>query len=97
MKMDSTNPVSCVDISNTSLCRSTNLGRKRNLRKMAEIVRNEKAYNNKGKEICAPVVKCSGCGEEVICADFTNTCACGMEYNFAGQTLKPRDQWEEEY
>jgi hypothetical protein len=97
MMMDSMSPVLTVVTLGISILHSINQDRKRSLRKMAKIIRNEKAYNNKGKEICAPVVKCSGCGEEVICADFTNTCACGIEYNFAGQTLKPRDQWEEEY
>ena len=26
---------------------------------------------------------------------FTNTCACGREYNSSGQLLAPRSQWEE--
>lgn len=38
------------------------------------------------------IVKCS-CGEEVECRNFTNTCECGKDYNFAGQLLAPREQW----
>jgi hypothetical protein len=45
----------------------------------------------------ALVITCDSCQKEVVCVDFTNTCECGREYNFAGQALKPRDQWEEEY
>lgn len=38
--------------------------------------------------------RCS-CGRLVELADFTNTCDCGLEYNFGGQLLAPRCQWEE--
>lgn len=41
------------------------------------------------------VVKC-GCGQEVYCSGFTNTCECGADYNHAGQLLAPRSQWGEE-
>jgi len=37
-----------------------------------------------------------GCGREVECYAFTNTCDCGREYNHAGQRLAPRSQWGEE-
>ena len=39
--------------------------------------------------------KC-GCGRLVECRNFTNTCECGADYNFAGQQLAPREQWGEE-
>ncbi len=41
------------------------------------------------------IVICS-CGRQVECWDFTNTCACSADYNFAGQRLAPREQWGEE-
>jgi hypothetical protein len=64
---------------------------------MADIIGHKTTWNEKGREIQAPVVLCCNCGEQVTCSDFTNTCECGQEYNFAGQALKQRDQWEEEY
>ncbi len=36
------------------------------------------------------------CGRHVILEGFTNTCACGRDYNSAGQELAPRAQWGEE-
>lgn len=42
-----------------------------------------------------PVVDCA-CGELVLCTNFTNTCSCGADYNFAGDRLAPRSQWGEE-
>ena len=33
------------------------------------------------------------CGRELVCYDFTNTCWCGTDYNFAGDRLAPRSQW----
>jgi hypothetical protein len=36
------------------------------------------------------------CGRDVECCDFTNTCECGADYNWAGQRLAPREQWGEE-
>ena len=42
-----------------------------------------------------PIVTCT-CGRKVECPNFTNTCDCGADYNFAGQLLAPRDQWGEE-
>ena len=36
------------------------------------------------------------CGKEVFCVAFTNTCECGIDYNFSGQRLAPREQWGEE-
>ncbi len=41
------------------------------------------------------VVTCD-CGEEVECRNFTNTCECGLDFNFSGQELAPRSQWGEE-
>lgn len=41
------------------------------------------------------IVKC-GCGQNVECYAFTNSCECGREYNWAGQALAPRSQWGEE-
>ncbi len=44
----------------------------------------------------SPVVKC-GCGMEVLCVGFTNTCiGCDTDYNFNGDMLAPREQWGEE-
>ena len=40
--------------------------------------------------------KCS-CGEEVVLANFTNTCdGCGADYNSSGQMLACCSQWGEE-
>lgn len=61
---------------------------------MPEPIRYVTYYTEWGNKANAPVIKC-GCGKEVICDSFTNTCDCGQEYNFAGQALKPRDEWEE--
>jgi hypothetical protein len=36
------------------------------------------------------------CGLEIHCAGFTNTCACGRDYNWNGSRLAPRDQWGED-
>jgi len=33
------------------------------------------------------------CGREVELSGFTNTCECGLDYNFSGQQLTPRSQW----
>jgi hypothetical protein len=69
--------------------------------KMAKIIRYkevtvQRPYPRSGSyQKQAPVVLC-GCSEEVICSDFTNTCKCGADYNFAGQGLAPRSQWGEE-
>lgn len=39
--------------------------------------------------------RCS-CGQMVELEGFTNTCdRCGLLYNMSGQSLVPRDQWEE--
>lgn len=40
-------------------------------------------------------VKC-GCGREVCCSSFTNTCECGRDYGFDGSLLADRSQWGEE-
>lgn len=40
--------------------------------------------------------QCEVCKKEVELADFTNTCACGADYNSFGQRLAPRSQWGEE-
>jgi hypothetical protein len=43
-----------------------------------------------------PLVKC--CDEWIFCDTFTNSCGkCGALYNFAGQELKPMNEWEEDY
>lgn len=42
-----------------------------------------------------PEIECY-CGRKVICRNFTNTCDCGRDYNFAGSLLAPRSQWGEE-
>lgn len=39
--------------------------------------------------------ECS-CGRQVTLSSFTNECDCGIDYNFAGQKLAPREQWGEE-
>jgi hypothetical protein len=43
-----------------------------------------------------PAVGLCGCGRKVELEHFTNTCECGIDYNFAGQQLAPRSQWGEE-
>jgi len=67
---------------------------------MANIIRREAIthFTAQGEpiEVSTPVVLC-GCGREVLCTDFTNTCECGCEYNWAGQALAPRSQWEESW
>lgn len=47
------------------------------------------------KQPAYTVIECD-CGEELECHNFTNTCKCGKDYNFAGQQLASRDQWGEE-
>lgn len=47
-----------------------------------------------GKKTVA-VVTCP-CGRDVQCWHFTNTCACGADFNMSGQRLAPRSQWGEE-
>lgn len=36
---------------------------------------------------------CDDCGLEVELIGFTNTCACGADYNKWGSYLAPREQW----
>lgn len=43
-----------------------------------------------------PAIGLCGCGGKVHLANFTNTCACGADYNSSGQRLAPREQWGEE-
>lgn len=43
-----------------------------------------------------PAIGKCACGREVELWGFTNTCACGADYNSAGQRLAPREQWGEE-
>ncbi len=57
---------------------------------MATIIRREQWGRR-----TVPVIRC-GCGQEVYCSGFTNTCDCGRDYNHAGQQLAPRSQWGEE-
>lgn len=45
-----------------------------------------------GRQVTRKLIKCD-CGEEVVCARMTNTCACGADYNMSGQRLAPREQW----
>ena len=40
--------------------------------------------------------ECAVCSQPVTLQSFTNTCACGADYNHAGQHLAPRSQWGEE-
>lgn len=42
-----------------------------------------------------PIKTCS-CGEEVELSSFTNTCDCGINYNFSGDMLADREQWGSE-
>lgn len=53
-----------------------------------------KTYNNSYFQ--PTIIRCS-CGEELEVPSFTNECDCGALYNSFGQSLAPRDQWEEEY
>ncbi len=39
--------------------------------------------------------KC-GCGREISLDNFTNECECGALYNWCGQELRPRNEWEED-
>jgi hypothetical protein len=41
------------------------------------------------------IITC-GCGRELACSGFTNTCDCGADYNWAGQRLAARSQWGED-
>lgn len=43
-----------------------------------------------------PAIGKCHCGRRVDLGGFTNTCDCGREYNWAGQELAPRDQWDPE-
>lgn len=36
------------------------------------------------------------CGHKLSLMEFTNTCACGRDYNSCGTLLAPREQWGEE-
>ena len=47
------------------------------------------------EEYRAKIIKVAlcDCGRDVVCYDFTNTCRCGADYNFAGDRLAPRSQW----
>jgi hypothetical protein len=36
------------------------------------------------------------CGELVILTRYTNTCACGRDFDMGGHELAPREQWGEE-
>lgn len=53
------------------------------------IVRVERSYTE-------PAIGLCDCGEQVALSNFTNTCACGADYNSSGQLLAPRYQWGEE-
>lgn len=37
--------------------------------------------------------ECNYCRREVVLSGFTNTCECGIDYNWGGQELAPREQW----
>lgn len=39
---------------------------------------------------------CEACGRHIELGAFTNTCACGADYNGSGQRLAPREQWGED-
>lgn len=46
---------------------------------------------------CTARVRLCGCGRLVyLSSGWANACACGTEYNGAGQQLAPRCQWGEE-
>lgn len=47
------------------------------------------------RRLCA-IGLCNRCENEVRLDGFTNSCACGADYNGAGQELAPRSQWGEE-
>lgn len=50
---------------------------------------------NDGRKVERKMIRCD-CGDTVVCANFTNTCSCGADYNMSGQQLASRDQWGEE-
>jgi len=58
---------------------------------MAKFIRREDIGGGRSRG----VVVC-GCGAEVLCYGFTNTCDCGCDYNMSGQQLASRSQWGEE-
>ena len=62
---------------------------------MARIIKKAVRDPETLRMIEAPVLRCD-CGARVPLWDFTNTCDCGADYNFAGQRLAPRSQWGEE-
>ena len=47
---------------------------------------------NDGKRVMRKLIRCD-CGEEVVCAYFTNPCDCGADYNMSGERLADRSQW----
>lgn len=57
-----------------------------------EYLRREPYYTRSGKKVERSLCKCE-CGHELLCAEFTNTCKCGRDYNMSGQLLAPRSQW----
>jgi hypothetical protein len=52
---------------------------------------------NYGRMVREPAIgECNHCGKEVVLSGFTNTCECGLDYNFSGQELCSRENWGEE-
>ena len=51
--------------------------------------------SNSGRPTTRTEVKCD-CGRWVLCAGFTNTCECGVDFNMSGTRLAPRECWGEE-
>lgn len=63
---------------------------------MREVIRKQKILDRNMREVERSVYLCD-CGEEILCAYFTNTChECGADYNMSGQRLAGREQWGEE-
>lgn len=51
---------------------------------------------NRRKDGPAGVVMICECKREVWCEGMTTECECGRLFNWAGQKLAPRSQWEED-
>ncbi len=52
-------------------------------------------FNERGMKVQRTAITC--CGEELVCARFTNTCSnCGSDFNMSGELLADRSQWGEE-
>jgi hypothetical protein len=64
---------------------------------VASIITQKAVRNEQGRVVEPAVGKCD-CGREIVIESvLTNECCCGALYNWNGDRLLPRSQWEEEY